>query len=178
MTLRVVEIGEMLQVAERRAVPLVGGTEETPQMVETGVCLVQETRGTPPVEKKVMTQGVEKGVTPQLVGTGERPQVVEMSVILQVVEKGVTPQVGAAVASPHSGEPPTGLQVGSLLSLVVWLHIAGAPVPWVAQRSHARLLAALGMRRRTECRAHQWAPHQALGVKICYRQLGAVQQQK
>lgn len=64
-----------------------------------------------------MTQVVEKGVTLQLVGTGERPQVVEMWVILQVVETGVTPQAGAAVASPHLGKPPTGLQVGSLLFL-------------------------------------------------------------
>lgn len=141
VTLLVEGIGEMLQVAEKRAVPLVEGTEETPQMVEigvrlqaveTGVCLVQEMEGTPPVERKVTTQVVEKGATPQLVGTGERPQVVEMWVTLQVVETGVTPQAGAAVASPHAGEPPTGLQVGSLLSLVVWLHIAGAPVPWVA----------------------------------------------
>lgn len=51
---------------------------------------------------------------------------------LQVVETGATPQAGAAVASPHLGESPTGLHVGSLLPLVVWLHIAGAQVPWVA----------------------------------------------
>lgn len=87
MTLQGVEIGEMLQVAEKRAIPLVGGTEETPptveigarlQAVETRVCLVQEMGGTPPVEKKVTTQVVEKGVSPRWVGTGERPQVVEM----------------------------------------------------------------------------------------------------
>lgn len=70
--------------------------------------------------------------THQVAGTGVRPQVMEMWAIPQVVETGGTPQTEAAVASPHLGEPPTGLQVGSLLSLVVWLHIAGAPVPWVA----------------------------------------------
>lgn len=59
--------------------------------------------------------------------------------------------------------------------LVVWLHIAGAPVPWVVWRSRAYPLAALGMQR-TEHQAHQWGDCQALGVRICrgYRGAGTV----
>lgn len=57
--------------------------------------------------------------TRQVVGTGVRPQVMEMWAIPQVVETGGTPQMGAAVASPHLGEPPTGPRVGSLLSLSI-----------------------------------------------------------
>lgn len=124
------------------------GTGVMLQAVGKGVSQVGEMGVTPPVErrvtpveKKVMTQvgeteatpqAVERGVIPQAVGTDAMPQAVGMWVIPQVVGTGATPQVGAAVASPHLGGPPTGAQVGPLLSLVVWLHIAGAPVPWVA----------------------------------------------
>lgn len=111
------------------------------QVEEMGVTPLVEKRETPPAEKKVMIQVgeteetpqvVERGVIPQVVGTDAMLQAAGMWVIPQVVGRGATPQVGAAVASPHLGGPPTVAQVGPLLSLVVWLHIAGAPVPWVA----------------------------------------------
>lgn len=119
-----------------------GGTGVMLQTVGTGVSQVGGEMGvTPPVEKKVMIlegeteetpQAVGRGVIPPVVWTGVMPQAAGMWVTPQVVGTGATPQVGAAVASPHLGGPPTGAQVGPLLSLVVWLHIAGAPVPWVA----------------------------------------------
>lgn len=152
------EIGETPQMVETGVLSLVAGTGAS-QVQETQVTLLVERRETPPVEKKLMIrvgvkeetpQAVERGVTlqaagtsmmpqvvgmqvtPQVAGTGVRPQVAGMWVILQVVGTGATPQVGVAVASPHVVGPPTGAQLGPLLSLVVWLHIAGAPVPWVA----------------------------------------------
>lgn len=155
------------------------------QVGEMGVTPLVERTATPPVEKKVMIQveeteetpqAAERGVIPPVVGTDAMPQVVGMWAIPQVVGRGATPQVGAAVASPRLGGPPTGAQVGPLLSLVVWLHIAGAPVPWVAWRSRAHPLAALGMQR-TELRARQWGYRQALGVRTCYRQGDAAQPQ-
>jgi hypothetical protein len=88
-------------------------------VVERRVTPLKERMVIPPVEKKVMVQVGETEETPQAVGTGERPQVVGMWVIPQVVGTRVILQVGAAVASPHLGGPPTGNQVGSLLSLQI-----------------------------------------------------------
>lgn len=102
MTLQAVEIGEMLQVVGKWAIPQVEGTEEIPQMVEigvrlqevgTGASLMQERGLTPPVEKKVMTQVGETKETPQSVGTGVMSQVAWIQVIPQVVGTGVRPQV-------------------------------------------------------------------------------------
>lgn len=117
------------------------GTGVTFQVVGVRVYQVGDVGGSPLGKRRVVTQAreteetpqaVERGVSPQAVGTGAMPQAAGTWVSPQVVGTGATPQVGAAVASPHLGGPPTGAQVGPLLSLVVWLHIAGAPVPWVA----------------------------------------------
>lgn len=112
-------------LVEKKAMIQVGETEETPQ--------VEEKEATPQAAgTDAMPQVAEMQVIPQVVGTSVMPPAVGMWVILQVVGTEATPQVGAAVASPRLGGPAIGVQVGPLLSLVVWLHIAGAPVPWVA----------------------------------------------
>lgn len=84
------------------------GTGVTLQVVGVRVYRVGDVGGSPLGKRRVVTQVGE---------TEETPQAVERGVSPQVVGTGATPQVGAAVASPHLGGPPTGAQVGPLLSL-------------------------------------------------------------